>query len=304
MAMDKNTGEVFWTDNSPGVNILHGQWSSPTVTELGGVPQVLFAGGDGWLYSFRADEGKDGKPELLWKFDANPKASKYSLSGSATRNTLIGTPVVYDGLVYVAVGEDPEHGEGNGHLWCINPNRRGDVSPELAVKVDDRTQVIPHRRLQAVIEEEGEIAIDNPNSAVIWHYAGFDANGDGRLSFEEAMHRTIGSTAIKDDILYITDFSGLLHCLDAKTGKQFWTYDMLAASWGSPLIVDGKVYVGDENGDVVIFPLSREKQEPINEIWVGSAVYTTPVVANNTLFIANRQYLFSIANPDEAAAGK
>jgi hypothetical protein len=27
-------------------------------------------------------------------------------------------------------------------------------------------------------------------------------------------------------------------------------------------------------------------------------------VANNTLFIANRQYLFSIANPDEAAAGK
>jgi outer membrane protein assembly factor BamB len=118
------------------------------------------------------------------------------------------------------------------------------------------------------------------------------------------MHRTIGSTAIKDDILYITDFSGLLHCLDAKTGKQFWTYDMLAQSWGSPLIVDGKVYVGDENGDVVIFPLSREKQEPINEIWVGSAVYTTPVVANNTLFIANRQYLFSIANPEEAAAGK
>jgi outer membrane protein assembly factor BamB len=158
--------------------------------------------------------------------------------------------------------------------------------------------------LQAVIEEEGEIAIDNPNSAVIWHYAGFDANGDGRLSFEEAMHRTMGSTAIKDDILYISDFSGLLHCLDAKSGEQLWTYDMLAQSWGSPLIVDGKVYVGDENGDVVIFPLSREKQEPINEIWVGSAVYTTPVVANGTLFIANRQYLFSIANADEAAAGK
>ena len=40
---------------------------------IGGVPQVIFGGGDGWLYSFKADEGKDGKPELLWKFDINPK---------------------------------------------------------------------------------------------------------------------------------------------------------------------------------------------------------------------------------------
>ncbi len=304
LALDKNTGEVFWTDNSPGLNILHGQWSSPTVAELGGVPQALFAGGDGWLYSFRADRGKDGKPEFLWKFDANPKTSKYSLSGSATRNILVGTPVVYDGLVYIAVGEDPEHGEGNGHLWCINPNRRGDVSAELAVRVEDRTTIIPHKRIQAVIEENGEIAIDNPNSAVIWHYEGFDENGDGRLSFEETMHRTIGSTAIKDDILYITDFSGLLHCLDAKTGKSYWTYDMLAQSWGSPLIVDGKVYVGDQNGDIAIFPLSREQHDPINEVWVGSAVYTTPVVANGTLFIANQSYLFAIANPDEPVAGK
>ena len=57
ICMDKNTGEVYWTDSSPGNNILHGQWSSPAVGELGGVPQVLFAGGDGILYSFRADKG-------------------------------------------------------------------------------------------------------------------------------------------------------------------------------------------------------------------------------------------------------
>ena len=29
IAMDKNTGKVLWTDNSPGKNIHHGQWSSP-----------------------------------------------------------------------------------------------------------------------------------------------------------------------------------------------------------------------------------------------------------------------------------
>jgi len=296
-AMDKNTGEVLWTHNGPGANILHGQWSSPTVAELGGVPQVLFAGGDGWIYSFKADRGIDGNPELLWKFDANPKESKWVLGGRGTRNNIIATPVVYDGNVYVAVGQDPEHGEGEGHLWCIDPNKRGDVSPQLAMKIEGSKRVpIEHRRLQAVIEEEGEVAVPNPNTAVIWHYSTFDQNDDEDIDFEETMHRSIGTVAIKDDILYIADFSGLFHCLDAKTGKVHWTYDMFAAAWGSPLIVDGHVYIGDEDGDVAIFKLSSDKEdaEPIEEINMGNSVYSTPIVANGVLYVANKSHLFAI----------
>src|SRR5262249_30838261 len=29
LCLDKNTGKVLWQDNSPGKNILRGQWSSP-----------------------------------------------------------------------------------------------------------------------------------------------------------------------------------------------------------------------------------------------------------------------------------
>ena len=104
LALNKHTGAILWTDKSPGENILHGQWSSPAAGVLGGVPQVIFGGGDGWVYSFRADEGQDGRPELLWKFDANPKESKWILGGAGTRSNIIATPVIYDGLVYVAVG--------------------------------------------------------------------------------------------------------------------------------------------------------------------------------------------------------
>jgi outer membrane protein assembly factor BamB len=304
ICMDKNTGEVYWTDGSPGQNILHGQWSSPTVGVLGGVPQVLFAGGDGWLYSFKADKGQDGKPELLWKFDCNPKTSVWKIGGAGTRNNIIATPVIYDGLVYVAVGQDPEHGEGEGHLWCIDPTKRGDVSPQLAVKIEGgERKPIPHRRLQAVIEEDGEAAVDNSNSAVIWHYSNFDYNNDGDIAWEEEMHRSCGTVAIKDDILYISDFSGLVHCLDAKTGKGYWTYDMLAASWGSPLIVDGRVYIGDEDGDVCIFEHSKEPQEePLAEINMGNSVYSTPIVANGVLYIANRTHLFAIQGSGQKAA--
>jgi outer membrane protein assembly factor BamB len=298
VAVDKNTGEVLWTDKSPGLNILHGQWSSPAAGELGGIAQALFPGGDGWLYSFRLDRGQNGQPELLWKFDCNPKDSKWILGGRGTRNNIIGTPVIYEGRVYVAVGQDPEHGEGIGHLWCIDPTKRGDVSAHLAVKASDPGQPLPHRRLQAIVPEDGEIAIDNPHSAAVWHYSQYDQNADGKIDFEETMHRSISTVAIQNDLLFVADFSGLFHCLDATTGKPHWTYDMLAAAWGSALIAADRVYIGDEDGDVSVFRLTSEGHEPLAEINVGNSVYSTPVAANNTLYIANKTHLFAIAIPE------
>jgi outer membrane protein assembly factor BamB len=288
LALNRETGEVLWTDNSPGVNVLHGQWSSPSYAVLGGVPQVLFGGGDGWLYSF-APEGENGKSKLLWKFDCNPKDSLYVLGGSATRNHVIATPVIYEGLVYVAVGEDPEHGEGNGHLWCIDPTKRGDVSPTIVYNSKDPTKPVAHKRLQALVAKDGDFQRDNPNSAAVWHYV-----GENIEEFEKTMHRTCGTVAIKNDLLFIADFSGVFHCLDAKTGKPHWTYDMFAASWASPLIVEDRVYITDDEGEVAIFKLAKE-MEKISEFNMDSAVFTTPVAANDTLFIANRNRIYSIA---------
>jgi outer membrane protein assembly factor BamB len=306
LAMDKHSGEVLWTDNSPGSNILHGQWSSPAAGVLGGVPQAIFAGGDGWLYSFRADKGKDGKPELLWKFDCNPKDSKWILDGRGARNNIISTPMIYDGLVYIATGRDPEQGDGVGCLWCVDPTKRGDVSAELAVRESDPSERIPHRKAQAVIPEEGEVAIPNPNSAALWHHRQYDTNGDGKIDFEEEMHRCMGTVCIKDDLLFVADFAGILHCLDAKTGKGHWTYDMFACAWGSPLIAAGHVYMGDEDGDVAVFRFSADpktamKQDPdskefapIAEIQMGKSVYSTPIVANGVLYISSTDKLFAI----------
>src|SRR4051812_24663098 len=306
IALDKNTKKVLWTDRSPGLNILHGQWSSPAYAVLGDVPQVIFGGGDGWLYSFVPEGDGNGKSKLLWKFDCNPKTSHSALD-KATRNHIIGTPVIYDGRVYVAVGEDRERGEGTGHLWCIDPTRRGDVSPGLAFNSAAPAKPIPHKRRQAVEPEKGDFARPNPNPAAIWHYSTVDENGDGKIEFSEIMHRTLGSVAIKDDILYIADYSGLFHCLDAKTGKRHWVYDMLAAAWGSPLVVDGKVYIGDEDGDVAIFKHSADPNDAMKkaggemkpfygEINMGNSVYSTPIVADNVLYIANRTHLFAIEN--------
>jgi outer membrane protein assembly factor BamB len=154
---------------------------------------------------------------------------------------------------------------------------------------------VAQRRTQAVDKDAGEEVRPNPNSAAIWHYRGHDANGDNKLDFEETMHRTLGMAAIKDGILVVGDFAGLVHCLDAKTGKVHWTYDMMAAVWGSPLIADGKIYLGNEDGDVSVFELSTKKKLLAKNA-MGNSVYSTPVAVGSTLYIATRSHLVAIEN--------
>jgi outer membrane protein assembly factor BamB len=85
----------------------------------------------------------------------------------------------------------------------------------------------------------------------------------------------------------------VLHCLDVKTGKIHWTHDMMSAMWCTPLLADGKIFVGDEDGDVAIFALSP-KMELLAKNAVGGPVYTTPVAANDTLFVSTRTHLIAI----------
>ncbi len=292
IALDKTTGNLIWADASPGQNILHGQWGSPACAVLGGVPQAIFPGGDGWLYSFLAERTDDKKARLLWKFDCNPKDTVWEGGGQGDRNSIIATPMISGGLVYITTGEDPESGEGQGDLWCIDPTRRGDVSSHLVV--DAQGKPVAPRRYAAWDEAAGEKIVPNENSAAVWHYRGEDVDDDGKFSFEETMHRGLGSAAVRDGLLVIGDFSGLVHCLDAKTGSVYWTHDMLATMWGGPLLADGKIYIGDEDGDVVVFKLAKEL-EIMNELNVGNSVYSSPVAVGNTLYISTRSHLFAIA---------
>ncbi|NDF39094.1 MAG: hypothetical protein EB140_09265 [Proteobacteria bacterium] len=87
---------------------------------------------------------------------------------------------------------------------------------------------------------------------------------------------------------------GFVHCLDSDTGKLHWVYDMKAHMWGSTFVVDGKVYVGDEDGDVCVFASDR-KLKLLSEVNVGAPVYSTAIVANGTLYLGSQTHLFAIA---------
>jgi outer membrane protein assembly factor BamB len=237
ISVNKHEGKLVWEDNSVEDRILHGQWSTPAVGNIDGVVQVVSAQGDGWVRGYEALTGKK-----LWEFDTNPKDAIWP----KTRNEVIATPVIVQNRVYIANGQDPEHGEGVGHFYAIDATKRGDIT----------------------------------QAGRIWQF--------------DKLRRSISTAAVAEGLVYISDFSGFLYCLDANTGQEYWMHDLFAATWASPFVVDGKVYIGDEDGDVTVLQHGKEKKV-LAEMNMGNSVYATAVPAHGVLFLNNRNRLFALA---------
>ena len=274
IAVNKETGKVEWADNSPGERILHGQWSNPVYTVVNGQPQIIFPGGDGWLRAFEPQKGT-----LIWKFDCNPKKSVWKLQGKGTRNNIISTPVVHDNKVYVGVGQDPEHRYGVGHFWCVDiakkPGPDKDLSPRDNDQFDPKANV-------------------NKDSGLVWHYGGIvDDKTADEIGRPYRFGRTISTAAVHDGLVYIAELEGYIHCFDAKTGQQYWEHNLRSDVWGSPYWVDGKVYIGTDDGEMYVFKHGKEK-DLIETIQMPAKVRGTPVAANGVLFLMTESHLYAI----------
>ncbi|HEV7868121.1 MAG TPA: PQQ-binding-like beta-propeller repeat protein [Chthoniobacteraceae bacterium] len=266
IALDKNTGKLLGEDDAEiGPNIKHGQWTSPSMAKIGNKTHVYFGGGDGVLYALDSKPVKEGDTDFIkkvWWFDAVPEEYKKDKAGKLIKypaaegpSEINATPVFYKNRVYVAIGQDPEHGEGVGRIVCVDATKTGDIT----------------------------------KTGLIWDF--------------KEVHRSISTVSIDptNGLLYIADFSGFVYCLDAETGKKYWEHDMKAHMWGSTFVVDGKVYLGDEDGDLVVFASAKEKKV-LTELNMGSPVYSTPIVANGTMYIGTQTHLYAVADGAKPAA--
>ena len=273
IVLDKRTGRLLAKDAAPTTTqMLHGQWSSPSMgTTVGGRKLVLLGGGDGNCYAFEALADVPKEPVTLktaWWADCNPPEYRdfngmdlyvhYTL-GDRRRNDsinnlndgsfvgmseIIATPVFYQNRVYVAIGRDPDHGRGRGALLCLAADKSGDAT----------------------------------RCARIWIYQGLD--------------RSLSTVSIADGLLYIADVAGRVHCLDVATGRAVWVYDAKSRTIGSTMVADGKVYLATEKHLNVL--AAGKEMKLLSRIDLGAASWVTPVAANGVLFIASKNYLWAV----------
>ncbi|HYV36027.1 MAG TPA: PQQ-binding-like beta-propeller repeat protein, partial [Gemmataceae bacterium] len=243
-----------------------GQWSNPVYADVNGKPQIIFPGGDGYLYGLEPKTGK-----MIWKFKCNPPQTDDDRGIPAY---FIGTPVVYENRVYIGLGAYPDHSSPPkiGHFFCVDVTKTGDVSCKNE-NLDPKDPA-------------------NKDSALVWHIGGMvkPAPKKGR---KVQFGATSSTAAIHDGLVYIAEQHGYLQCLDAKTGQRYWEHDFKAAVFGSAYWVNGKIYVCAKDTQCHIFEHGKEYQPP-RSVEVDDSSDSAPVVANGVLYILSPSKLWAI----------
>jgi outer membrane protein assembly factor BamB len=104
------------------------------------------------------------------------------------------------------------------------------------------------------------------------------------------------------DYLYAVTDKGFVSCHVAKTGAEVWKDRLGGEISASPVLIDGKVYAANEEGDVYVFEATPKAFKLLAKNSLGEDVTSTPAVANNRLYIHGKDDLFCIGKPGKSAA--
>jgi len=256
IVLDKNTGRLVARDQfGIGGDITHGQWSSPAMGVVNGRRLGFFGAGNGVLYAFAAlDSAQVSEDPLLLK-------PVWRFHGHPLAQTQDHVP------------PDHQH-DSTSYQVTANP-------------------VFYNNRIYLIFTQENFHGMKGG-----WLLC-LDASGSGDVTRSAIVwsYHEIGSSpatvAIADGLVYAAGFDGRLHCLDAETGKVYWVYEAGRPIWGSPLVADGKVYLGTGANALCILRAGKQLEE-INRIRMRDGIFCTPTAANGTLFVATRKHLYAI----------
>ncbi len=256
ICLDKRTGQLIGEERS-GISsrLFNSNWSSPSYGTFAGKPLVVFGGGDGWCYAFEP-EPVNGVLKEVWRFDCVPEGR---------RKTPDGKPAKYG---------------------SSNPDGPSEIIG---------TPVIAGDKVFVAIGQ----APDNGDGAGALSCIDGTKTGDvtqsGKIWQHADMPRSMSTASVANGLVFIADFAGTIHCLDEKTGMPYWKFDAESRVWGSTLVADGHVYLGNENGLLVVLNATKEEpKEPVAEVDFQSPLYSTPVVANGVMYVSTDKWLYAL----------
>ena len=96
-----------------------------------------------------------------------------------------------------------------------------------------------------------------------------------------------------DDALYMVSDSGVLSCLDAKTGAERWNERVGGNFSSSPLLADGLVYLLDEAGTTTVFKPGASYEE-IAKNKLGEKTQASCAVDGDALLLRTEKALYRI----------
>jgi outer membrane protein assembly factor BamB len=230
-----NKGDVLAFD--PAGRAL---WKSNVTGEVLAPPNVMASSvivrtADGRIFALNRADGK-----RKWVFQRPPPA----LTLRTNAGVLVSGSTLYAGYPGgKVVAIEAESGKPTWEATMSLP--RGATELERVADVSG-VPVLDDSRVCAAVYQGRTGCVETLNGNVLWTREISSADG----------------VAIDAKYLYVADVDGNVHALDKTTGASIWKQDKLVnRDPGAPIVVKGKVLVGDMNG--LIHALSPENGELI-----------------------------------------
>lgn len=191
-------------------------------------------------------------------------------------------------------------GASDGVVHAIKPQTGEPVWKYEISKRGLNTGVVVHGTTAILTHSE-----ENLDSSEMGMMVAVDASAKGTIKKEQVKWSTYGwqggfsSPVLDGDRLYQLDNSANLAAFDVNTGKQLWLKSLGTIQKASPVLADGKLYVGTENGKFYILKPSATGCEILDEDQLGTealpeAIIGSPAVSNGRVYFVSDSNLYCI----------
>ena len=93
--------------------------------------------------------------------------------------------------------------------------------------------------------------------------------------------------------VYLWNDDGVVSCIVAKTGRNVWTRRIGGGYSGSPICIDGKLYMMSEQGEVVVLAASP-RFKVLGKTSLEEGSHSTPAIAHGRLYLRTFRQLICL----------
>lgn len=288
LCVDAATGKEKWKTLRSD---MLGGYSVPVLCEVDGQTDIVVAG-SGMMKGYDPETGKE-----RW-------------TCNTMLRTIMTSPVVKDGIIYVAV---QSYGDSTRTLkfalleW-LDTNQDGKLArDEIPKEFHARFDTSDKNKDGFIEGTELDTAFQSPNNQVGGGNIIQAIKGGGKgdvtrthvlWNLNNRAPSNLASPLVVNDKLFVVKKGGLSSCFNVSEGKTHWELKRignLGDYYSSPVAADGKIFVTGENGFLVVLEDGPEMKILAKNDMGGSCI-ATPAIADGRIFIRTREKIFCIAN--------
>jgi outer membrane protein assembly factor BamB len=94
--------------------------------------------------------------------------------------------------------------------------------------------------------------------------------------------------------LYVVSDNGIVTCLDAKTGHEYWRHRLRGSFNASPIAADGRVYFFAESGDTCVIEPNPNEYKELAVNHLEGRVMASPAVVGHSIILRTDKFLYQI----------